>query len=398
MTSLEKYLYELPENKIARYPLAERDMSKLLKYEEGEISHHTFKDVVELVPKDSLLVFNNTKVIAARLFFYKETGAKIEIFLTEPIAPSGDFQLALKAVNSCTWKCMIGNVKKWKEDALKLTINSEAHGEIMVRATLVDRENGWVQFDWDAPIEFLEIIESGGNVPLPPYLNRVAEAEDKNRYQTVFSEHEGAVAAPTAGLHFTDEIIAQLKGGGVKTDYLTLHVSAGTFRPIKEKDFTNHPMHNEKIIIQKRNIENLLASKGKIIPIGTTAMRTLESTYWYGVKLMQDENATFHINKMMAYEKDNSEHPSKEEALRAILTKMERDNTDSLYGETEIFIYPGYDFKICSGLFTNYHQPGSTLILLVAAFIGEDWRKIYNEALNGDYRFLSYGDTSLLLR
>lgn len=397
MTSLDKYTYDLPENRIAKYPLAERDSSKLLKYENGKISHHQFKDIASLIPQGSLLFFNNTKVIAARLFFYKESGAKIEIFLTEPIAPSNDFQLILKAKNTCNWKCMIGNAKKWKNDDLSMTIEVDGR-HIIVKARLLDRGQGLVKFSWEGTSEFLDIIEAGGKVPLPPYLNREAEKEDKDRYQTVFSALEGAVAAPTAGLHFTDSILDTFKGQGIKSDYLTLHVSAGTFRPIKESDFTKHPMHNEKVFVNKKNIENLLAAEGHIIPVGTTAMRTLESTYWYGVKLLTNEDAGFHIDKMIAYESSPNNHPTRQESLEAILKKMNNEGLTQISGETEIFIYPGYDFKICSGLCTNFHQPGSTLILLVAAFIGEDWKKVYRTALDNEYRFLSYGDTSLLFR
>ena len=398
MTSLEDYHYELPENRIAKYPLAKRDSSKLLKYENGQISHHQFKDITSLIPKSSLLVFNNTKVIAARLFFYKDSGAKIEIFLTEPIEPYSDFQLVLKAKNTCTWKCMIGNVKKWKGGNLTMIIHQDGNDDLIVKASLIDKEHGLVKFNWEGSSEFLDIIEAGGKVPLPPYLNREAEIADKDRYQTVFSELEGAVAAPTAGLHFTNEILKSFKEKNIQSDYLTLHVSAGTFRPIKESDFTKHPMHNEKIFVSRQNIENLLAAKGHIIPVGTTAMRTLESTYWYGVKLLGDENADFHIDKMIAYQDVPKNHPSKQAALEAILNKMNQEGLTQISGETEIFIYPGYDFKICTGLSTNYHQPGSTLILLVAAFIGERWKKVYQAALDNEYRFLSYGDTSLLFR
>lgn len=397
MNSLDQYTYSLPEDRIAKYPLAKRDSSKLLKYEKGDISHHYFKDITSLIPRNSLLFFNNTKVIAARLFFYKESGARIEIFLTEPIEPSSDFQLVLKANTTCTWKCMIGNVKKWKGGNLTMIINQDSDDDLIIKASLIDKEHGLVKFNWEGSSEFLDIIEAGGKVPIPPYLNREAETEDKDRYQTVFSELEGAVAAPTAGLHFTDKILKSFKEKGIKSDYLTLHVSAGTFRPIKESDFTKHPMHNEKIFVNKENIENLLSAKNHIIPIGTTAMRTLESTYWFGVKLLGDENADFHIDKMIAYQDLPKNHPSKQAALEAILNKMEKEGLTQISGETEIFIYPGYDFKICTGLCTNYHQPGSTLILLVAAFIGDDWKKVYQTALDNEYRFLSYGDTSLLL-
>ncbi len=397
MTSLEDYLYDLPDEKIAKYPLAQRDQSRLLKYEQGTISHHQFQQAAQLVPQNSLLVFNNTKVIAARLYFFKPTGAKIEIFLTDPVAPHADVQLTLKATKACTWKCIIGNAKKWKNDTLILPIDLPDGKAIQVSAVLTDRENGLVTFEWPGEWTFLDIIELAGKVPLPPYLNREAEQHDKDRYQTVFSKHEGAVAAPTAGLHFTDQIIADMESRGITTDYLTLHVSAGTFRPIKEKDFTNHPMHNEKIVVNRQNIENLLHARGPVIAVGTTAMRTLESTYWYGAALLHNPNAPFHIEKNAPYTTPASEHASKDEALKAILKKMDECGADSLSGETEIFIYPGYDFKLCNGLFTNYHQPGSTLILLVAAFIGDSWKKVYQEALENDYRFLSYGDTSLLL-
>ncbi|MDP4680264.1 MAG: S-adenosylmethionine:tRNA ribosyltransferase-isomerase, partial [Cyclobacteriaceae bacterium] len=325
MILLKDFLYQLPEDRIAKYPLARRDASKLLKYENGKISHHQFKDITNLIPKNSLLVFNNTKVIAARLFFYKESGAKIEIFLTEPIEPYRDFQLVLKAKNTCTWKCMIGNAKKWKGDDLVMSITTADNQDLVINASLVDKDNSLVKFTWKGSNEFLDIIEAGGNVPLPPYLNREAEKEDKDRYQTVFSELEGAVAAPTAGLHFTNEIINTFKEQSIKSDYLTLHVSAGTFRPIKESDFTKHPMHNEKIFISKQNIENLLAAEDHIIPVGTTAMRTLESTYWFGVKLLSDENADFHIDKMLAYKDDPANHPTKQASLEAILKKMEAD-------------------------------------------------------------------------
>ncbi|SMD36672.1 S-adenosylmethionine:tRNA ribosyltransferase-isomerase [Reichenbachiella faecimaris] len=391
--SLEKYLYELPDHRIAKHPLAHRDDSKLLLYRAGEIEHQTFKDVVDLVPDDSLLFLNNTKVIAARLFFHKSTGAQIEVFLTEPILPHTEFQNALKVKNKCTWKCMIGNLKKWKdENVLSLKLNDE----LTIEARLVDRKKNLVEFTWEGNHEFLSIVEAAGHVPLPPYLNREEEAEDKDRYQTVFSELEGAVAAPTAGLHFTDDILKKLAKKGIKQDRLTLHVSAGTFRPIKDADFKNHDMHNERIIVNRQNIANILAATGSIIPVGTTALRTLESLYWYGVKLAKDRKTKFFVEKNDPYEK-HLQGISLEHAMTAILNKMDSENIDQLKGETEIFIYPGYEFKVANGLFTNFHMPASTLVLLVAAFVGDDWKKIYQEALDKDYRFLSYGDTSLLL-
>ncbi|MEO9967686.1 MAG: S-adenosylmethionine:tRNA ribosyltransferase-isomerase [Reichenbachiella sp.] len=393
-TSLEKYLYDLPPERIAKHPLSNREDSKLLYYQNGKTQHRSFREVADLVPADSLLFLNNTKVIAARLFFHKDTGAQIEVFLTEPILPHPEFQKALKAKNKCTWKCMIGNLKKWKdENVLKLKLKDN----LEIEARLSSREEQYVEFSWAGDQEFLEIVEAAGHVPLPPYLNREEEDEDKVRYQTVFSELEGAVAAPTAGLHFTEEILAQLAAKGVVQDRLTLHVSAGTFRPIKEENFKNHEMHNERIIIRRKNIENILASSGPIIPVGTTALRTLESLYWYGVKLHLNADVSFKIEKTDPYEA-RYQNINLETALRAIISKMDQENTDELKGETEIYIYPGYDFRVADGLFTNFHMPGSTLVLLIAAFVGNAWKDIYKQALENDYRFLSYGDTSLLLR
>lgn len=392
-TSLDKYLYDLPDEKIAKHPLANREDSKLLYYKNSTISHCSFKEVASLIPKDSLLFLNNTKVIAARLFFHKDTGAQIEVFLTEPILPHTEFQKALKAKNKCTWKCMIGNLKKWKdENVLSLQLNES----LTIEARLANREENLVEFSWAGEQEFLEIVEAAGHVPLPPYLNREEEAEDKERYQTVFSELEGAVAAPTAGLHFTEDILSDLQARGISQDRLTLHVSAGTFRPIKDLDFKNHNMHNERIIVNRSNVENILASKGPIIPVGTTALRTLESLYWFGVKLTKNPEARFFVEKNDPYE-NKLQGVSLQNAMEALLLKMDNAEQFEIKGETEIFIYPGYEFKVAQGLFTNFHMPGSTLVLLVAAFVGEDWKGIYQEALNNDYRFLSYGDTSLLL-
>jgi S-adenosylmethionine:tRNA ribosyltransferase-isomerase len=393
-TFLEDYLYNLPEDKIAKHPLAERESSKLLQFKNGNISHESFSNVADMVPSNSLLFLNNTKVIAARLYFKKDTGAKIEVFLTEPISPHAEFQQALKVKNKCIWKCMIGNLKKWKEDnVLQLHLNDSIHLE----ARLVDRDQNHVEFSWEGEQAFLEIIENAGHVPLPPYLNRAEESEDKARYQTVFSELEGAVAAPTAGLHFTDQILREIENNGVKQDKVTLHVSAGTFRPIKSEDFKEHDMHNERIIINRKNIENIMNADGPIIAVGTTALRTLESTYWYGAKLTLDEETDFNITKNEAYA-PALENISLTSAMTAIINKMNQLGVDELKGETEIFIYPGYEFKIVNALFTNFHQPGSTLILLVAAFIGPQWKKLYETALSSNYRFLSYGDTSLLFR
>ncbi|MFY0625076.1 MAG: S-adenosylmethionine:tRNA ribosyltransferase-isomerase [Reichenbachiella sp.] len=390
--SLEPYNYELPEDRIAKHPLANREDSKLLVYENGNISHHEFKNIHDQIPKNATLFLNNTKVIAARLYFFKSTGARIEVFLTEPIHPHKEIVQALKTTNKCVWKCIIGNLKKWKGDE----ILSMELDHFQLTASIKNRETGEVEFSWPGDFEFLEVIESAGHVPLPPYMNRPDEDTDKNRYQTVFSELEGAVAAPTAGLHFTEEILHGLTKKGIKQDTLTLHVSAGTFRPIKSENFQNHEMHNEQIIIHRRNIENILNSEGPIVAVGTTALRTLESMFWYGVKLLENDQAPFFIKQNDPYELKQSK--SLKDSLQAVLKRMAFLEVDSIKGETEIFIYPGYKFRIVECLSTNFHMPGSTLILLVAAFVGDKWKEIYCEALEKDYRFLSYGDTSFLLR
>ncbi|WP_425392555.1 S-adenosylmethionine:tRNA ribosyltransferase-isomerase [Ekhidna sp.] len=382
---LEDFLYELPEDRIAKHPPKERAGSKLLFYDKGKISHHEFKNIQSLLPKDSLLVFNDTKVIPARIIMHKESGARIEIFLLEPLKPSNVHEEVMNTAGSCTWKCMIGNAKKWKNKS-ELRIPS---------LSLTARRSGadTVTFSWESDLTFSDLLTEIGKIPLPPYIDREVNTLDEDRYQTVYSKMKGAVAAPTAGLHFTKEIIDSLPAKEIKTDFLTLHVSAGTFQPIKSEKISDHPMHNEQVWISRSNIENLLAAN-KIVAVGTTSMRTLESLYWYGVKVLNGEQAFF-IRKDDPYELEPA--PLKN-ALEAILDHMKKERIEKIGGQTEIFLYPGYTFKVCDGLVTNYHLPGSTLILLVASFIGEDWKKVYQSALANDYRFLSYGDSSLLLR
>lgn len=395
---LEEYRYFLPDERIAKHPLQERDQSKLLFYQEGALQHHSFFELPELLPADSLLVFNNTKVIPARLQFRKETGALIEIFLLQPVAPSADIQLAMGATGFSIWQCMIGNRKRWKLDQvlqLTLKINDQ---QVLVEARQKDAASAEVELSWTpAEISFAEVVEAAGEIPLPPYLNRKAEQADKDRYQTVYSSQKGAVAAPTAGLHFTPAVLQQLQKKGVKTEELTLHVGAGTFQPIKETNLALHTMHREQLIVTAANILQLLNHEGPVVSVGTTSMRTLESLYWYGVKLLTDPAATFFISKRESYDFPEEELPSKTSALRAVLNKVQTLPDQLLKGETEIFIVPGYKFRICQGLITNFHQPESTLMLLVAAFVGPDWQHIYQEAIENNYRFLSYGDSSLLL-
>jgi S-adenosylmethionine:tRNA ribosyltransferase-isomerase len=389
---IKDFFYDLPQERIALFPLPERDQSKLLVYNSGSITHSHFNKITEFLPSKSTLFFNNTKVIPARIHFQKSTGAIIEIFLLHPVLPSPVVLKAMEAQRTCSWECTIGNLKRWNtETPLIKTIDN-----ITFKAHLRDREKGIVEFSWTPEeLSFAEVVLRAGITPLPPYLKREAEESDKERYQTVYSHFHGAVAAPTAGLHFTDRILDQLKAEKHKTEFLTLHVSAGTFQPVKVENATNHVMHGEQILISKQNIEAMLDAD-RIVAVGTTSMRTLESLYWYSTKLANDPQAEFTISQHDPY----LSHPqlSKKEALTLVLNKMNATGQDILMGETSVYILPGYDFKMVDVLITNFHQPGSTLILLIAAFIGEDWRKVYQQALDNNYRFLSYGDSSLLSR
>jgi S-adenosylmethionine:tRNA ribosyltransferase-isomerase len=423
---LSDYTYNLPDERIAKFPLSKRDESKLQVYQQGKITHTIFKNITDYLPKNCLLVFNNTKVIPARIHFQKSTGAIIQIFLLHPVLPTSVINLAMDVTESCVWECMIGNRKRWKKGDILSQVLMVDEQEVEVKAEIFDEEKNYVKLSWkvvsgksnvvsdetDDKLElkqtlrtydlqlttqlpFVTLIQALGTIPLPPYLNREAEASDSETYQTVYSEKEGAVAAPTAGLHFTLEVLQNLEKQDIKQDFLTLHVGAGTFQPIKVENIVEHKMHNEQVVFTKATIENLLKNLGNVIPVGTTSMRTLESIYWFGVKFLKGDNSPFLIEKLYPYQHENL--PSVEESLKAILLKMDDGNTEEITAETEIFIFPGYQFKICKGIITNYHQPESTLILLIAALIGEDWRKVYHEAMTNDYRFLSYGDSSLLL-
>lgn len=409
------YTYDLPDERIAKFPLSKRDESKLLVYQQGKITHSAFKNITDYLPKNSLLVFNNTKVIPARIHFQKPTGAIIQLFLLHPIAPTSVINLAMEITGECVWECMIGNRKRWKKgDVLSQIIQAEGQ-DVEVKAEIENEEKNYVKLSWKSVStnndfgdksehrtsktehrKFVDLIQVLGQIPLPPYLNREAEASDYETYQTVYSEKKGAVAAPTAGLHFTEEVLQNIEKQGFKQDFVTLHVGAGTFQPIKVENIVEHKMHNEQIVFTRENIENLLGNLGNIIAIGTTSMRTLESIYWIGVQLINTpELEHYLIEKLFPYQNENPPNP--EESLKAILKKMDNLGVNEITAETEIFIFPGYQFKICKGIITNYHQPESTLILLIAALIGENWRKIYEEAMTNDYRFLSYGDSSLLL-
>jgi S-adenosylmethionine:tRNA ribosyltransferase-isomerase len=385
------YKYILPPEKIAIYPLPQRDASKLLVYRDGKISHSSFSSLSEHLPENTFLFFNDTKVIPARLHFRKESGANIEIFLLSPILPSPLLAQTMASESHCTWSCAIGNLKKWPSG---MALQKKIGANTLV-ANIVDRNNGSIEFSWAGGESFAEIIHKAGETPLPPYIKRKAEDSDSERYQTIYSHHDGAVAAPTAGLHFTPQVFASLKEKSVDHDFVTLHVSAGTFQPIKTENPDEHVMHEEQLVVSRANVGNLLAPGRIIIAVGTTSMRTLESLYWFGVKLLTHKEAEFRISQRDPY--IQSDAPSSEQALKAVADYMDKNGLDYLLGETSIFIRPGYRFKVCKGLITNFHQPGSTLILLVAAFAGQDWKKIYDEALNNNYRFLSYGDSSLIL-
>lgn len=386
----EEYTYYLPADRIALHPLGKRDQSRLLVCQEETISHHQFVELPQLLPKNAALFFNDTKVIPARLLFQKETGATIEIFLLQPAEKNQPVQLAMEAKGKAKWQCTIGNLKRWKQKSM-LEIN---HNGITVQAS--HEGDGVVQFNWEpSDLTFAEIINAFGETPLPPYINRQPEAEDKWRYQTIYSHYEGAVAAPTAGLHFSDNVLAGLKQLNIPAEFLTLHVSAGTFQPIKTKNAVDHIMHAEQMVVSKASLEQLLNHDKKIIAVGTTSMRTLESLYWYGIKILKGEGQRFSIEQDYPYQHDNSNLPNRCESLEAVLQAMK--SKENLVGSTSIYIVPGYPFKVCEGLITNFHQPGSTLMLLVAAFMGPIWKTVYEQALQNNYRFLSYGDSSLLV-
>lgn len=388
---LDDYTYLLPDERIARYPLERREQSRLLFYDRGTIRHLRFNNIAEILPSDCILFFNDTRVIPARLFFRKSSGAQIEVLLLNPLTPSPVTSVTMASRGSCEWVCTIGNLKRWT-DGLQLTLGK---GDQQLSAALVDRVKGIVKFTWAADETFASILDKSGVTPLPPYLHREAEASDRQRYQTVYSKHEGAVAAPTAGLHFTDSILQELRQKNINIDFLTLHVSAGTFLPVKENNAALHNMHDEQVVISRENVQNLMQQGKRVVVVGTTSMRTLESLYWYGVKLLQNQNADFVIHQHDSCFGIQTP-PSPLDAFGAIARHMDDQGLARIQGRTSIYILPGYPFRVCDGLITNFHQPGSTLLLLIAAFIGEDWKKVYREALENDYRFLSYGDSSLL--
>ncbi|MDR2382593.1 MAG: S-adenosylmethionine:tRNA ribosyltransferase-isomerase [Prevotellaceae bacterium] len=387
---VKDYIYALPDEKIARYPDSKRDNSKLLVYDKG-ISEYTFSHLPEVISADSLLVFNNSKVIKARIFFRKETGAVIEVFCLHPASPS-TFDESLSAPSRCSWCCAVGNAKKWKDEILEKIFEYEGKIYCLKAKKLEAGSDFLILFEWNAPIDFSQTLDFCGNIPIPPYLKRDSEQIDEYSYQTVYSKLKGSVAAPTAGLHFTQNVLNALKNKGVDFEEITLHVGAGTFKPIKEKFVHKHEMHQETFIINRSTLEHLRDKAGNIIAVGTTSARMLESLYWLGVTA--DLKNDYSLSQWDAYQHDTD--MSAKEAFTRLINKMDSRKTVSEQASTEIMIIPGYRFRTIKGLITNFHQPESTLILLVAAFVGDKWKKVYDYALNNDFRFLSYGDCSLL--
>ena len=414
---ISDYQYDLPEERIAKFPMARRDHSKLLVYNKGEIGENVFYHLPDYLPKGALMVFNNTKVIQARMHFRKtaangeHAGALIEVFLLEPAEPA-DYEQMFQTKGHCAWYCLVGNLKKWKEGSLtrELTIDN---GQLTIKATRcsVHGTSHRIDFTWNADVSFATIIDTMGELPIPPYLNRKTQDSDKTTYQTVYSKIKGSVAAPTAGLHFTTEVLADLEAHGIEREELTLHVGAGTFKPVKSEEMEGHEMHTEYISVRRETIAKLLSHNCHAIAVGTTSVRTLESLYYMGLKVIANPDLAedqLHVSQWEPYNNgmwnvDDSvaaisvQQGSPEESLRALLEWMDSHGIEILHASTQIIICPGYDYKIVRMLVTNFHQPQSTLLLLVSAFVGDDWRKIYDYALAHDFRFLSYGDSSLLI-
>ncbi|MGB5989329.1 MAG: S-adenosylmethionine:tRNA ribosyltransferase-isomerase [Marinifilaceae bacterium] len=394
---IEDFNYNLPDERIAKYPLGRRDASKLLVYNGGDICEHKFTGISSLVPENTTLVFNNTKVIHARLIFYKSTGARIEIFCLNPLMPS-DYSLSFQSKESCTWECIVGNLKRWKDEDLNMPFEHNGNSYTLTAIHEGGAEQAHeIRFTWDCEeLSFGEVLEITGKIPVPPYLNRDSEESDSIRYQTVYSKHEGSVAAPTAGLHFTDDIISKLEDKGVKTTELTLHVGAGTFKPVKSDSLGGHEMHTESLGISLQTVKDIVNAPAKIIAVGTTSVRTLESFYWMGVKMLENIPSSDFVSQWEVY--DLPQDYTYKQAYSALLKYMEENNLKNMLASTQIIIVPGYKYRVIDAIFTNFHQPKSTLLLLVSALVGEDWHKIYKYALEKDFRFLSYGDSSLLFK
>lgn len=398
---IKDFNYNLPDERIAKFPLAKRDNSKLLLYRHGEVTEDVFHNIAQYLPKGALMVFNNTKVIQARLHFRKETGALIEVFLLEPYMPA-DYEQMFQTTGHCSWLCMIGNLKKWKEGTLKRTFDVKGKEVTLVAERKEDVHKSYrVDFSWDASdVSWAELLDAVGELPIPPYLNRGTQESDKTTYQTVYSKIKGSVAAPTAGLHFTPEVLADIDRHGIDREELTLHVGAGTFKPVKSEEIQDHEMHTEYICVHRQTLEKLIRHEAKAIAVGTTSVRTLESLYYIGVKLEKTLDLSeeeLHVCQWEPYENAVAKPITPIKAIENILAYLDKHGLSALHASTQIIIAPGYEYNIVKMLVTNFHQPQSTLLLLVSAFVHGDWRKIYDYALAHDFRFLSYGDSSLLI-
>lgn len=394
------YNYPLPDERIAKYPLKQRDHSKLLIYNKGVVTDDTFYNLPQYLPEGALMVFNNTRVIQARMHFRKSTGALIEIFLLEPSEPA-DYEQMFQTRECCSWLCLIGNLKKWKDGALSREINVQGRAVNVTAEHLGEQGTSHlVRFAWDGDVPFADIIDVMGELPIPPYLNRETEESDKTTYQTVYSKIKGSVAAPTAGLHFTPAVLSAIDGRGIDREEVTLHVGAGTFRPVKSADIGGHEMHTEYIAVRRETLQKLLDHDCRAVAVGTTSVRTLESLYYMGLKTIRQPDITeeqLHVCQWEPYETPSDRLVSTAESLRSLLAWMDRHQLTVLHSSTQIIIAPGYDYHIVRMLVTNFHQPQSTLLLLVSAFVHGDWHRIYDYALQHDFRFLSYGDSSLLI-
>ena len=395
---IQDYNYPLSDERIAKYPLPVRDSSKLLIYKDGTPSEKSFKDIPEFLPQGSLMVFNDTKVVPARLHFQRETGAHIEIFCLEPVSPQ-EYVTMFEAVGRCTWKCIVGNAKKWKGDVLRLYNPGmeNAASELDLRANLVEKMDQAciVEFEWSTDATFSAVLNICGAIPIPPYLNRESEEIDQERYQTMYARFNGSVAAPTAGLHFTEAVMNDIRRRGIQTDTVCLHVGAGTFLPVKSTYVSDHTMHRETFVVTLEFLERLIGKTGKLIAVGTTSVRTLESLYYVGVKCLET-GAPGDVGQWEPYSRDYTW--SLAESLTALADYLKANDLRSIQLGTRIIIVPGYRFRVVDVLVTNFHQPQSTLLLLISAFVGGDWKTIYDFALTNDFRFLSYGDSSLLFR
>ncbi len=396
--AIAEYDYPLPDERIAKYPLPQRDSSKLLVYNRGEVSEDVFSNLPQYIKSGTLMVFNNTKVIQARLRFRKETGAQVEVFCLEPEMPN-DYLQIFQQTSECVWRCLVGNSNRWKSGLLsqvisvggrEVTLSVERVGDAAAVNT--------VRFSWDGGVSFAELLEAAGELPIPPYLNRRTEESDKSTYQTVYSKVKGSVAAPTAGLHFTPEVLETLSANGVCREEVTLHVGAGTFKPVKSELIADHEMHEEYIEVRKELIEKLVAAAGNVVAVGTTSVRTLESLYFLGELVTENPDidcGALHVGQWTPYNREHTLPAT--EALQALVSWLDRKGLDRLHSHTQIMIAPGYEYRIVKAIVTNFHQPKSTLLLLVSAFLKGDWRKIYDYALENGFRFLSYGDSSLLI-